>query len=166
MIRDLDDAIDDPTVTSDSIAESVMENIRASVEDDGLGPTGGGLKRLVEVSGSLLSKRNEEDTEVSEEKEAFTDNMVASVSVLVGLEVGWNEITEEEVRFTSSSGVLALVDNLGFMFSQEMERRTVCDRRENKFSHVSSVVLLYIQLEPRHTDPWNPKGFSHFPTKN
>ena len=142
-IRDLDEAIADPSVTSDSIAEAVMEKIRASAEA-GPGPTGGGLKRLVEVSGSLLNKRHQENLEAEEgeEEEGFTDNMVASVSVLVGLEVGWNEIAEDEVRFTSSSGMLALVDSLGFMFSQEMDtRRAGCERRENRFSQVDIDVI-------------------------
>ena len=83
----------------------------------------------------------EEDLE-AEEEEGFTDNMVASVSVLVGLEVGWNEIAEDEVRFTSSSGMLALVDSLGFMFSQEMDtRRSGCEQRENRFSQVDIDVI-------------------------
>ena len=137
-IRDLDEAIADPNVTSDSIAEGVMENIRASASA-GPGPTGGGLKRLVEVSGSLLSKRHDEDLEAAGDnvEEGFTDNMLASVSVLVGLEVGWNEIAEDEVRFTSSSGLLALVDSLGFMFSEEAAMRAACHRRENKFTQVA-----------------------------
>ena len=138
-IRDLDEAIADPNVTSDSIAEGVMEKIRDSASA-GPGPTGGGLKRLVEVSGSLLNKRHEEDLEAAGDnvEEGFTDNMLASVSVLVGLEVGWNEIAEDEVRFTSGSGLLALVDSLGFMFSEEADMRTACHRRENKFTQVAT----------------------------
>ena len=140
MIRDLDEAISDPGVTSGVIAEAIKENIGASVEEDGPGPTGGSIKRLVEASVSLLHKRHEEDPDSEDKAAFFTDNMLASVSVLLGLEVGWNEITEEEVRFTSSSGVLALVDNLGFMFSQEVEmNETGCQRRESKFTQVGFV---------------------------
>ena len=134
-IRDLEGAIADPEVSSDSIAEDIMENIRASAEA-GPGPTGGGLKRLVESSTSLLHKRHDEDTDDEDEDkvEEFTENMLASVSVFIGLEVGWNEIQEEEVRYRSSSLMLAMVDTLGFMFSEEVARKRSCEREENKFS--------------------------------
>ena len=61
--------------------------------------------------------------------------MLDSVSILFGLEVGWNEIQEEGTRFETSSRLLTTIDNLGLSFREEINGN-VCQNHNFKFSKV------------------------------
>ena len=78
------------------ISEIIVDNIN-NYEDSEPGLTGGGIKILIDDCQSLLIKRQDENN-VIEESRGFTENMLSTMSVIVGLEVGWNEINEEDTR--------------------------------------------------------------------
>ena len=78
------------------ISEIIVDNIN-NYEDSEPGLTGGGIKTLIDDCQSLLIKRQNEN-DVIEESRGFTENMLNTMSVIVGLEVGWNEINEEDTR--------------------------------------------------------------------
>ena len=125
------------SMTSEEISEFILENIEAETKAN-VGPTGGDLKRLIESFSSLLEKRNLEPKD--DGKGNFTKNMLESVSILSGLEVGWNEIQEEGTRFQTSSNMLTIIDDLGFSFSEKIDTKD-CEDHDFKFRQVDS--LLY-----------------------
>ena len=147
-IRELEAMIADPAVSSDTIAEMIEDSLHDLA---GPGPTGGGIRSLVTSCQQLLHKRqleveDDDDGEDEDDEDAldFTDNLVSSMSVLAGLEVGWNEIPEQE-RFESSSDMLTFVDSLGFQLSQERGARSRsrgCGGQEDSFeaAHLGLVV--------------------------
>ena len=153
-IRELEAMIADPAVSSDTIAEMIEDSLHDLA---GPGPTGGGIRSLVTSCQQLLHKRQQEmdeddddndddddDDDDDEDALDFTDNLVSSMSVLAGLEVGWNEIPEQE-RFESSSDMLTFVDSLGFQLSQERGARSRsrgCGGQEDSFeaAHLGLVV--------------------------
>ena len=128
--------ITDPSMTTEEISEFILRNIEADTEKN-VGPTGGHLKRLVESFSPLLVKRDHEPK--NDDKGNFTENMLDSVSILLGLEVGWNEIQEEETRFETSSKLLTTIDDLGFSFSEKINRKA-CENYDIKFSQVKSKI--------------------------
>ena len=76
---------------------------------------------LVGLYSDLLDRRKSELN--SESGYNFTKNMVKSTSILVSLVIGWNEIHNETLRYKSSSNILSFVDNLGYLYSQELPCR-------------------------------------------
>ena len=134
-IGDIGDQISDPETSSSVIAESILTNLQ---DNTGPGVTGGGIKTLVSEVGSLLNKRQSEDDR--EGAKEFTDNLLHSSSLLLDLEVGWNEIQDDEVRFRTSGDILRLVDEIGFMFSQE--RDDECEDLEDTFKHTNIELIV------------------------
>lgn len=68
---------------------------------------------------TLYSEQLEEVTEgaeaeeVQEESKAFTENIFASVDLLLASELSWQEVGDEAVRYTASSECLDNVDAAG-----------------------------------------------------
>ena len=131
-ITEATENIKDDFMTSEEISKFITENIKNDTETN-FGPTGGDLRRIVKSLPSLLQKRNLEPKD--DNKGNFTDNVLDSVSILLGLEVGWNEIHEEEVRFETSSEMLNIVDNLGFILKEKIERKE-CENHDFRFYQV------------------------------
>ena len=133
-ISEANEHITDPkrNMTTEEISEFILRNIEADTENN-VGPTGGHLKSLVESFSPLLDKRDHEPKD--DDKGNFTENMLDSVSILLGLTVGWNEIQEEETRFETSSKLLTTIDDLGFSFCKKINRKA-CKNHDIKFSKV------------------------------
>ena len=131
-IDDLEDMIEDEDVSSSEISDIILENLLSSSES-GPGITGGGIKTLIENCQSLVDKRQDETS--PEDGFEFTDNLLSSTSILVGLEVGWNEIQNDEVRYQSASDMLGFIDEVGYMFGQEKQYDGECYTVDDTFSH-------------------------------
>ena len=117
-VRDLDTQIEDPEVTSTDISANIVSNTN---NQTGPGLTGGSILTLLGQYGRILDKRQGED---SQEGEEFVSNMLAATSDVVQLQVGWNEIPDESLRFHTSSSLLSFIDILGYQHVQEKRRRS------------------------------------------
>ena len=143
-IDDLKDMIDDDDVSSSEISDMILENILSSVES-GPGITGGGIKTLIEDCQSLVDKRSNETDTTDGFK--FADNLLSSTSVMVGLEVGWNEIQNDEVRHRSASDMLRFIDELGYMFGQEKLNGGECSTIDDTFSHDNLEMIVRTNMD-------------------
>ena len=125
-VRDLQLQIEDPLVTSTEISHNILNNID---NQTGPGLTGGSIVSLVGQYGAILEKRAREG--LQEETSEFVTNMLAATSNVIELQVGWNEIAEEDIRYQSSSSILTLIDILGYQHIQERQsRRSQCSQED------------------------------------
>ena len=118
-VGDLDLQIEDPQVTSTQISANIVKNTN---NQTGPGLTGGSILSLLGHYGRILDKRQAEDgQEVGAE---FAKNMLAATSDVIQLQVGWNEIPDENLRFQTSSSVLSFIDVLGYQHVKEKHSRS------------------------------------------
>ena len=114
-VSDLQAQVQDPGVSSTEISRNILNNLH---NQTGPGLTGGSIVSLLGQYGGILDKREREGREEGD-GEGFASNMLAATSDVIDLQVGWNEIPDENLRYQTSSSVLTFIDVLGYQHLQE-----------------------------------------------
>ena len=136
-VRDLELQIEDPLVTSTEISANIVENTN---NQTGPGLTGGSILSLLAQYDRILDKRQVEDI-VEDVGTVFATNMLAATSDVIQLQVGWNEIPDENLRYRSSSSVLSFIDNLGYQHVGEKHSRSAQCWQEEEVLTSENIIL-------------------------
>ena len=129
------------TANSLQISEIVISRTKPSSEAD-LGLTGGSITTLTKQFESLLEKHAFEENGL-ENRKSFTNNLVSSISIIMNLECGWNEIHAEKLRYQTSSDLLVFIDSVGFILGKYLQTsKSNCEENLLDFAadHVSLLV--------------------------
>ena len=137
-VRELDQQIDDQTVSSTQVSASIVSNTN---NQTGPGLTGGSILTLTAQFARILDKREAEE---GREGQEFVNNMLAATSDLVQLQVGWNEIPDDSQRFQTSSSLLTFIDVLGYQHVKEKQSRSSqCWQEQEVFSTENIILSLH-----------------------
>ena len=71
----------------------------------------------------------------------FVRNMLTATSDVTQLQVGWNEIPDENLRFQTSSSVLSFIDIIGYQHVQEKQSRSSQCLEEDEVLTSENIIL-------------------------